>query len=202
MRTLTGVDVGLKSPIVSEPDLPKGDDGLEVPVRRRQRARAEEERAHQGSRRGLLILIPLVMVGMAVVIFVLEGMKDQAIYSKPVDELVANKARFAGRQVMAEGNLVHGTIVKRESPCEYRFTIEKSGTQVPVRFPQCVVPDTFRDMPGQDVGVTVEGELLADNSFLATKVLAKCPSKYEMKDRAAKGEKMPHAAITPMAPVQ
>jgi cytochrome c-type biogenesis protein CcmE len=135
------------------------------------------------------------MIGAGGVFFVLEGMKDQAIYSKPVDELVANKARFAGRQVMAEGNLVHGTIVKRESPCEYRFTIEKGGTQVPVRFPQCVVPDTFRDMPGQDVGVTVEGELLADNSFLATKVLAKCPSKYEMKDRAAKGEKMPHPAV-------
>ena len=75
-------------------------------------------------------------------------------------------------------------------------------TQVPVRFPQCIVPDTFRDMPGQEVPVTVEGELLADNSFLATKVLAKCPSKYEMKDRAQKGEKMPHAAMEPQQPLQ
>jgi cytochrome c-type biogenesis protein CcmE len=189
---------------VSEPDKapdspPPDDDGLEVPVRKRRRAETAEV---QASRRGLLILIPLVMVGAAVVFFVLEGMKDQAIYSKPVDELVANRARFAGRQVMAEGMLVHGTIVKRESPCEYRFTIEKGGTQVPVRFPQCVVPDTFRDMPDQEVGVTVEGELLADNTFLATKVLAKCPSKYEMKDRAQKGEKMPHAAMEPQKPLQ
>jgi cytochrome c-type biogenesis protein CcmE len=158
---------------VSEPDksaeAQPEDEGQEVPVRRRRR----EEEAAQAGRRGLLILIPLVMIGAGIVFFVLEGMKDQAIYSKPVDELVANKARFAGRQVMAEGNLVHGTITKRESPCEYRFTIEKHGTQVPVRFPQCVVPDTFRDVPDMDVGVTVEGELLADNSFLATKVLAK-----------------------------
>ena len=180
---------------------PQDDDGLEVPVRKRRRAETTED-VRQASRRGLFILIPLVMVGAAVVFFVLEGMKDQAIYSKPVDELVANRARFAGRQVMAEGMLVHGTIVKRESPCEYRFTIEKSGTQVPVRFPQCVVPDTFRDMPDQEVGVTVEGELLADNTFLATKVLAKCPSKYEMKDRAQKGEKMPHAAMEPQKPLQ
>jgi cytochrome c-type biogenesis protein CcmE len=188
---------------VTEPEKPKGvdDDGLEVPVRRRRRSDTAEE-TQQASRRGLLVLIPLVMVGAAVVFFVLEGMKGQAIYSKPVDELVANKTRFYGRQVMAEGNLVHGTIVKRESPCEYRFTIEKAGTQVPVRFPQCVVPDTFRDMPGQDVGVTVEGELLADNSFLATKVLAKCPSKYEMKDRAQKGEKMPHPAMEPQQSLQ
>jgi cytochrome c-type biogenesis protein CcmE len=43
-----------------------------------------------------------------------------------------------------------------------------------------------------DVGVTVEGELQADNSFEATSVLAKCPSKYEMKDRKASGEAVPH----------
>ena len=63
---------------------------------------------------------------------------------------------------------------------------------MPVRYAQCVVPDTFRDVPGMDVGVTVEGELLTDNSFEATSVLAKCPSKYEMKQKAAGGEKMPH----------
>ncbi len=126
---------------------------------------------------------------------VLTGMKDNAIYSKPVDQLVAEKARFAGRAVRAEGNLVHGSLVKRDTPCEFRFSITKNGTDVPVRYAQCVVPDTFRDVAGMDVGVTVEGQLLADNSFEATSVLAKCPSKYEMKDRAAKGEQMPHASL-------
>jgi cytochrome c-type biogenesis protein CcmE len=166
--------------------------GLEVPRRRRN----PPDEAGQ-NKRGLLVTILLVMVGAGAASFVLMGMKDQAIYSKPVDELVANKSRFAGRTVMAEGNLVHGSLTKRDQPCEYRFTIEAKGTEVPVRFPQCVVPDTFRDVPGMDVGVTVEGELLADNTFLASKVLAKCPSKYEMKDRAQKGEKMPHAAMEP-----
>jgi cytochrome c-type biogenesis protein CcmE len=99
--------------------------------------------------------------------------------------------------VRAEGNLVHGSLTKRDSPCEYRFTIEKNGTEVPVRYPNCVVPDTFRDVPDMPVGVTVEGELLADNSFAATSVLAKCPSKYEMKERAGRGEQMPHAAMEP-----
>ena len=180
---------------MTDPEKPQGsqdDDGLEVPVRRRRR---EEEAASQQSRRGILILIPLVMVGAAIVFFVLEGMKDQAIYSKPVDQLVANKSRFAGRQVMAEGDLVHGTLTRREQPCEYRFTIQKNGTEVPVRFPQCVIPDTFRDVPDMNVAVTVEGELLADNTFLASKVLAKCPSKYEMKDKAAHGEHAPHGAV-------
>ncbi len=148
----------------------------------------------RSARNGLLIVVPLVMAAAAIAGLVLTGMKDNAIYSKPVDELVAQKARFKGRPVRAEGNLVHGTLVKRETPCEYRFTISKNDVAVPVRFAQCIVPDTFRDVAGMDVGVTVEGELLADNSFEATSVLAKCPSKYEMKDRAARGERMPHAA--------
>jgi cytochrome c-type biogenesis protein CcmE len=167
------------------------DDGVAIPRRRRR----EPEADPQSARRGVMILIPLVAVGAAIVAFVLTGMKDNAIYSKPVDELVAQKARFLGRPVRAEGNLVHGTLEKRDTPCEYRFTITKNGVEVPVRYAQCVVPDTFRDVPGMDVGVTVEGSLLADNSFEATTVLAKCPSKYEMKDRASRGEQMPHAAL-------
>ena len=44
-----------------------------------------------------------------------------------------------------------------------------------------------------DVAVTVEGELRSDNSLEASQVLAKCPSKYEMKQKASQGEKAPHA---------
>jgi cytochrome c-type biogenesis protein CcmE len=139
-----------------------------------------------------MIVVPLVMLAAAIVTLVLTGMKDNAIYSKSVDQLVAERAKFAGRPVRAEGNLVHGTLTKRDTPCEYRFTIAKNGVEVPVEYAQCIVPDTFRDVPGMDVGVTVEGELQADNSFKATSVLAKCPSKYEMKDRKAGGEVMPH----------
>jgi cytochrome c-type biogenesis protein CcmE len=145
------------------------------------------------SRRGLLIVLPLVMAGAAISALVLLGMQDKGLYSKPIDELVKNKGRFAGRAVIAEGNLVHGTLEKRDQPCEYRFVLEKNGTELPVRFPQCIVPDTFRDVPGMDVGVTVEGELQSDNTFEATKVIAKCPSKYQ--DKMKQGEKMPHAEI-------
>jgi cytochrome c-type biogenesis protein CcmE len=141
------------------------------------------------------LMIMLVAGGAAIASMFLFGMKDNAIYSKPVDELVANKAKFAEHPVRAEGSLVHGSLEKRDSPCEYRFTIAKNGVEVPVRYAQCVVPDTFRDVPDMDVGVTVDGELHADNSFDATSVLAKCPSKYEMKQQAAHGAKMPHAVV-------
>jgi cytochrome c-type biogenesis protein CcmE len=81
------------------------------------------------------------------------------------------------------------------------FTIEKNGTELPVRYAKCIVPDTFRDIAGMDLGVTVEGELRPDGSFEASQVLAKCPSKYEMKQKQAQGENAPHAAMTaPMTP--
>ena len=137
----------------------------------------------------------LAMVAAAITALVLTGMQDNAIYSKPVDQLLAQKAKFAGRPVRAEGNLIHGSLMKREQPCEYRFTIAKNGAELPVRFAQCVVPDTFRDVPDLDVGVTVEGELQSDDSFEATSVLAKCPSKYEMKQRKDHGEQMPHGSL-------
>lgn len=166
---------------------------VEVAPRVRRRDDEEEEGA---SRRRLLLVVPLLMAAAAIVALVLVGMQDKGIYSKPVDELVAQKAKFIGKSVRAEGILVHGTLVKREDPCEYRFTIEKNGTQLPVRYAKCIVPDTFRDVAGMDVEVTVEGELRSDDSLEASQVLAKCPSKYEMKEKAARGEQAPHPAMT------
>jgi cytochrome c-type biogenesis protein CcmE len=169
-------------------------EGVAVPVPRpTRRGRA----VPQASRRGHALVVGLVGVGAAIAVLALDGLKDNAIYSKPVDQLLSERANFAGRPVRAEGNLVHDSLQKRDSPCEYRFILEKSGQSMPVRFAQCVVPDTFRDVPGMDVAVTVEGEISRDGTFEATSVLAKCPSKYEMEQRAGQGEKAPHLAIPP-----
>ena len=97
-----------------------------------------------------------------------------------------------GRRLRVEGNLVHGSLERRDQPCEYRFTIKGKEAELPVRFPQCIVPDTFKDVPGMDIGVTVEGKLASGGGFEATQVLAKCPSKYEMKEMKDRGATMPH----------
>jgi cytochrome c-type biogenesis protein CcmE len=168
-----------------------------VPTRAR-RGEVDTSDENPWVRRGLVI--GLTVAGAAIAGLVLAGMQEGAVYAKPVDELIKEKAKFHGRAVRAEGLLVHGTLEKKDSPCEYRFTIQKNGTTLPVRFAQCVVPDTFRDVPGMDVGVTVEGELKQDDSFEASTVLAKCPSKYEMKERQQHGEQMPHGAVGANAP--
>lgn len=183
----------------SEQEPTPSEPALEVPARRVRRD-GDGGDDDGGSRKQLLVVVPLVTAAAAIVALVLVGMQDKGVYSKPVDELVAQKAKFVGKPVRAEGLLVHGSLVKRESPCEYRFKMEKNGTELPVRYAKCVVPDTFRDVPGMDVGVTVEGELQPDNSIEASQVLAKCPSKYEMKQKAASGEKAPHAMGGPGSP--
>jgi cytochrome c-type biogenesis protein CcmE len=138
---------------------------------------------------GLLVVL-LVMVG-GIVTLVMTSFNDAAAYSKNVDQVLAESASLKGRNLRVEGNLVHGTLERRDSPCEYRFVIKGQTAELPVSFPRCVVPDTFRDVPGMDVGVTVEGKLAAGGTtFNASNVVAKCPSKYEMKERKEKGEQM------------
>jgi cytochrome c-type biogenesis protein CcmE len=132
----------------------------------------------------------LVMAG-AILGLVLTTAPDAAVYSKGVDELLREKDRLASRNVRVTGMLVKGTLARRDDPCEYRFKIAKNGASIDVRYAECIVPDTFRDVAGMDVEVTAEGKLAGDG-FEATHIMAKCPSKYEMKERAANGEQAPH----------
>ena len=58
---------------------------------------------------------------------------------------------------------------------------------MPVVYPQCVVADSFRDIPQGGVEVTVEGKLNAAGTFEATLVMAKCSSKYDAAKHEMKG---------------
>lgn len=137
-----------------------------------------------------LLLTLLVMVGALVTLF-LVGFKEAAIYATPVDQLLASREKFSSRKVRVEGELVPGSLAKRDEPCEYRFSIHtptKSG-ELPVRYAQCVVPDSFRDVKEGGVQVTVEGSLNNEGHFDATLVMAKCTSKYDPSTHEMKGEK-------------
>jgi cytochrome c-type biogenesis protein CcmE len=96
------------------------------------------------------------------------------------------------------GALVPGSLVRQTTPCEYRFVLAEawsltrrarpSGTapQLSVRYPKCVLPDTFRELPGTETVVTVEGELCAGcQRFDASQIYVRAPWKYEFKMRDA-----------------
>ncbi|MCA9581987.1 MAG: cytochrome c maturation protein CcmE [Myxococcales bacterium] len=119
------------------------------------------------------------------------------VYSKLVSDVMADPAAYGDRELRVEGELKQGSIQFREDPCEWRFVLEKGEQQMPVSFPRCVVPDTFRD--GMGISVTVQGRLDASGSFLANQVVPRCPSKYEMQQRKQNGEEMPHS-LGPLQP--
>lgn len=140
--------------------------------------------------------IVFTMLGGAIALLLFGSQaSDALVYSKLVDEVLTKPADFKNRELRVEGDLKQGSIQFREQPCEYRFVLGKPGKEMPVRFPQCIVPDTFKD--GVGLKVTVQGKLGDDGTFLANQVIAKCPSKYEMNERAKKGEAMPmnHAPV-------
>lgn len=144
-------------------------------------------------KRSLGLLLALLAIVGAVLALVFTSFKGSAIYSVGVDQLLKEKERYGERNVRVKGWLVKGTLARRDEPCEYRFRLHENGKELAVQYPQCVVPDTFRDMPGMDVEVTAEGKLGASGAFEATSIMAKCPSKYEMKQKSMAGELAPHA---------
>ncbi len=149
---------------------------------------------------GLLIGLLVMVAGVLVLVFT--SFKGAAIYSLDVDKLVQNAAHYNQRTIRVKGMLVKGTLARRDEPCEYRFKLEEKGAVLSVQHPSCVVPDTFKDMPGMDVEVQAEGKLADDGkTFVSTAIVAKCPSKYEMQQRSLAGELAPHAGKQ-AAPVQ
>jgi cytochrome c-type biogenesis protein CcmE len=148
-----------------------------------------------GSRRNVGVLIGLLAVAGGVLSFVLGQDAEQLTYAKDVASVVGKQAELGARNLKVQGVLVPGSLVKREEPCEFRFKLRQKdaadGAVMDVRFAQCIVPDTFRDVPGMDVEATVTGQLAADH-FQASSIEAKCPSKYEMEQRQLAGEQKPH----------
>jgi cytochrome c-type biogenesis protein CcmE len=151
-------------------------------------------------------VLGLLGASAAVLFFVFNGMED-ATYAKTVGEVLSAKTELESRKLRVQGILVHGTLQKRDDPCEFRFKMRTLGqadsAPLDVRYQSCIIPDTFRDVKGMDVEVTAEGKLAAGGVHLeATQIFAKCPSKYEMQQRQAAGEAAPHGSgkpqLTPM----
>ena len=149
---------------------------------------------------GLLIGLLVMVAGVLVLVFT--SFKGAAIYSLGVDQLVKEQAHYNQRTIRVKGMLVKGTLSRRDEPCEYRFKLQEKGVVLAVQHPSCVVPDTFKDMPGMDVEVQAEGKLADDGkTFVSTAIVAKCPSKYEIQQKSKMGEVAPHAGQQ-AAPVQ
>jgi cytochrome c-type biogenesis protein CcmE len=153
------------------------------------------DRDESDRKRNLGLLLGLLAVGGAALSLVLGGSTEDLKYSRTVEQVLANEQGDKGKVLTVEGRLVHGSLLKRDQPCEYRFKLrskENSSGELQVRYPVCIVPDNFRDVAGIDVDVSATGRI-AGGVLTADNISTKCPTKYEMEQQAKLGVKAPHA---------
>lgn len=106
------------------------------------------------------------------------AVRENMVYYYTVTEML-QKGESAN--VRVAGDLVNGTLEKGEVGQPIRFKIYDKDAPESVMFVKFtgVVPDSFKDDPSTPVEVVVEGDFLADGTFLSDFMLAKCPTKYE-----------------------
>ncbi|MGE0786475.1 MAG: cytochrome c maturation protein CcmE [Sandaracinaceae bacterium] len=185
-------DESLEAEIASSPDVDDAATAAAVePAPSARRARKKESGSKLPAWLRIGGVFVLLGVGVATLLWGTEA-SDVFVYSKLVDEVMSEPDRYQGREIRVEGQLQRGSVEFVSEPnCEHTFVLTRGGFNLPVRFPRCVVPDTFRDDMPMDV--VVQGQLQANNTFLANEVIPRCPSKYEMQQRQQNGEEMPHS---------
>jgi cytochrome c-type biogenesis protein CcmE len=127
------------------------------------------------NRKKLKFVAGSAVVLAAVMALAITSMEESKAYYQTVPELKAMGVKAEGRRVRVAGNVVPGTI-ERHGEGVVTFDIDYEGEVLPVRYVgRGPLPDTLVDR----AQAVAEGKLLADGSFEATLVQAKCASKYE-----------------------
>jgi cytochrome c-type biogenesis protein CcmE len=106
-------------------------------------------------------------------------------YYQSLAEFQSAEAAQSGRPVRVHGYVADGSIARNVAAREVRFVVQNTpphaggdpGPRLDVIFASLETPDLFKD----GAEVVLEGRLRggAPAAFLADKVLAKCPSKFE-----------------------
>lgn len=108
-------------------------------------------------------------------------MGESMQYYKYVDEVMVEPQAWHGKRLQIHGHVVPGSRLVKPKTLEYTFQMRRNGQTITAYYTG-VVPDTFKD----DAEVVLTGELKGDNTFHATEMTAKCPSKYEEAPAALK----------------
>jgi cytochrome c-type biogenesis protein CcmE len=109
------------------------------------------------------------------------GINDTKTYYKTIAEV--NQMGQAGteKRIRVGGDVAPNSIVRAGR--EVRFTLAQDNLRLPVVYSGIdPLPDTFKD----GAQALADGKLGPDGVFRATKIQAKCASKYEAKPTAGK----------------
>ncbi len=127
------------------------------------------------SPRGIKILCGAVVIAVALGMLLWVGISHSTVYYYTVSEL---QSKGPSVNVRVSGQLVSGS-VKGRGTTNISFSIhdrDHADEVISVAYTGAV-PDSFRDQ--SDTEVVAQGDYLAGGSFLASTLVAKCPSKYE-----------------------
>ena len=132
---------------------------------------------------GLTVAVVLGAVGYMVFTTISSGSALE--YFKHVEEVVSDHKPWLGQRLQVHGNVVAGTILKRDGSLDYKFALFRASEWMDVSYTG-LVPDNFKDC----AELVVTGKLVEKRRFLAEELSAKCPSKYDGKRTAGCGEQL------------
>jgi cytochrome c-type biogenesis protein CcmE len=104
-------------------------------------------------------------------------------YYKHVEEVMASPQDWQGKALQLHGFVVPGSITRGvDDKLEWRFRVQSKGSMVDAAY-RGIMPDTFKD----EAEVVLKGHLTsAGFNVEPNGVMAKCPSKYEVKPGLSK----------------
>ncbi len=124
---------------------------------------------------GLKLFVAGGALVLGIAYLITTALQTSTVYYMTVGELRAKGPGIQGQQIRVAGDVTPGSLSKEDAGLAIRFLVEDRSGQIPVYYRGGPVPDIF----GEEVQVVVEGKLGADGTFVASTLLAKCPSKFE-----------------------
>ncbi len=141
------------------------------------------------SRKVIQILISVILIGGSLTYLMSTSMSEQIEYFHPADAVIVRAEELAGQRIRMGGFVLKDSILQKKGTLEYQFRVrpvpgmmkhpEAKDRTITVRYTG-LVPDTFKD----EAEVVVTGSV-ENGTFIATDLLAKCPSKYEAAEKNA-----------------
>ncbi len=111
------------------------------------------------------------------------GINETKTYYKTVAELQQMGDKAMGKRIRVAGDVAEGSIVREGR--QVRFVLTQDDLKLPVIYDGVdPLPDTFRD----GAQALADGRMGPDGVFRASKIQAKCASKYEAKPGTAVSE--------------
>ena len=130
----------------------------------------------------LIVLVVGTLVWLAAT-----GGKESQTYYKNVAEVCQGRDQVLGKRIRVRGNVEDGSIQRVGKNTEFVLVWETQRLKV-IYTGTDPLPDTFKS----GAEALADGKLYGDQVFRASKVQAKCASKYESKPGLAPGQAAPN----------